>query len=49
MKLTNVQPSTFIEYGVENNEKILTSKLLIEWGYQNIKMICKGLHSKLVW
>ena len=29
MKPANVQPSTYTEYGVENKEKILSSKLLI--------------------
>ena len=29
MKPANVQPSTYTEYGVENNENILSSKLLI--------------------
>ena len=27
MKPANFQPSAYIEYGVENNEKVLTSKL----------------------
>ena len=38
MKPFNVNCSTYIDFGIENNDKDSKFKVSIMWGYRNIKM-----------
>ena len=43
MKPFNVNSSTYIDFGIENNDKDPKFKASIMWEYRNIKMLSQGL------
>ena len=45
MKPFNVNSSTYIDFGIENNDKDPKFKASIMWEYRNIKMLSQGLSS----
>ena len=45
IKPFNVNSSTYIDFGIENNDKDPKFKASIMWEYRNIKMLSQGLSS----